>query len=87
MTQKRNPNKDASVAAKALETLLATQYVNKKKLYMENFIRGLLFGVGSFLGATIGAALIIWILSLFSEVPLIGRFVSDIQDTVNSQPQ
>jgi branched-subunit amino acid ABC-type transport system permease component len=85
MAQKKNPNKDAAVAAKALETLFATQYVNKKKLYIENFVRGLLFGIGSFLGATIGAALIIWVLSLFSEVPLIGRFVNDIQDTVNSQ--
>ncbi len=85
MPQKKNPKQDASTAAKALETLFALQYVNKKRLYTENFVRGLLFGIGSFLGATIGAALILWVLSLFSEVPLIGRFVSDIQETANSQ--
>lgn len=83
---KKKLTKDESVAAaKALQALFASDYVSKKTLYFQNFIRGLTFGVGSFLGATLGAALIIWVVSLFSEVPLIGRFVNDIKDTVNTQ--
>jgi hypothetical protein len=36
---------------------------NKKKIITTNFIRGIAFGFGTFLGGTIIVALIIWILS------------------------
>jgi len=85
MAKKQISSKESAQAAKALEVLFASDYVNKKKLYYENFIRGVFFGTGSFLGATLGVALVIWVLSLFGHVPLIGGFVQDIKDTVNSQ--
>ena len=54
MTKKKLTNKESEQAAKALQALFASEYVNKKKLYTQNFIRGISFGAGSFLGATIG---------------------------------
>ncbi|NBU34123.1 hypothetical protein EB118_03790 [bacterium] len=76
---------DAAQSAKALQALFASDYVDKKKLYKENFIRGITFGIGSFIGATIGVAVVLWVLSWFGQVPLIGGFVKDIEDTVNAQ--
>ena len=84
MTKKKLTNKESEQAAKALQALFASEYVNKKKLYTQNFIRGISFGAGSFLGATIGAAVIIFVLSLFSQVPLLGRLTEGIEQTINS---
>lgn len=76
---------DAKVAVEVLEYLLAAGYVNKKKLYYENFMRGIFFSVGSIIGATIVLALLFWILSLFDNVPVIDGFVKALQRTVDSR--
>ncbi len=75
---------DTKAAVQALEYLLAAGYVNKKRLYFENFVRGIFFSVGSILGATIVVALILWILSLFDGVPFIGDLVQNVRNTVNN---
>jgi len=80
----RKPASDAQLSAKALEALLATGYIDKKRLYLENFLRGVFFSIGTILGATIGIALLLWILSLFNNVPLVGDVVKNVQQSVNS---
>lgn len=85
MTTKKANAKQADEAAKALEHLFALGYVSKKKLYWENFLRGIFFSVGSIIGATVGIAMLLWFLSLFSEIPLIGDFVQDVRTTVDEQ--
>ena len=82
MAKKRLSPKEASDAAKALEILFATGFIGKKKLYWENFVRGLTFSVGSIIGATIGITLIIWFLSFFKTVPLIGPLVRHADQTI-----
>ena len=79
------PEIDTQSAVAALEYLFAAGYVNKKRLYFENFIRGIFFSVGSILGATVVIALLLWVLSLFGDVPLVGNFVKGIQETINSK--
>ena len=74
---------DTKAAVQALEYLMATGYVNKKRLYMENFFRGIFFSVGSILGATIVITLLLWVLSLFGNVPFIGDIVRNTQSTIN----
>lgn len=59
-------------------------YANRKKAYWFSLLKGMLSGLGGIIGATIGIAIILWILSLFSQVPLIGHFVDNIQNTLNS---
>lgn len=73
---------DTKAAVQALEYLLAAGYVSKKRLYVENFIRGIFFSVGTILGATIVIALLLWVVSLFSNVPFIGDIARNIQDTI-----
>ena len=73
---------DTEAAVQALEYLLAAGYVSRKRLYIENFLRGVFFSVGSILGATIVIALLLWVLSLFNNVPFVGDIARNIQHTV-----
>lgn len=51
-----------------------------------NFIRGIFFGVGSALGATIVIGLLLWLLSFFVDLPGgVGNFVQYIVDTVKNK--
>jgi len=76
---------DGKVAARALEQWFASHYVDKKQLYLQNFIRGIFFSIGSIIGATIVLGLLLWTLSLFSEIPFIGDIFENAKQTINSQ--
>lgn len=68
--------------AKALELLFAAGYVDRKRLYIENFFRGIVFGAGGVIGATVVIAILVWILSLFDQIPLIGPLIDDTRETI-----
>lgn len=68
--------------AKALEILFATDYIDKKKLYLNNFIRGMLFSAGGIVGATVIIGLILWIFSILGQVPLVGPVFENTKDTI-----
>lgn len=65
-----------------LEELFNDLYANRKRIYKLNFIRGVLFGAGSAVGGTIVIALIVWILSLFVNLPVIGELFEGAQHTI-----
>lgn len=79
---KRGGIDDPKVAARALEQLFALGYVKRRTLYWENFVRGLFFSAGGVIGATILIAIIAWVLSLFDNLPLIGRLFENAQQTL-----
>lgn len=81
----QKPDFDTKVAAQALEKLLVAGYVDKKKLYVQNFLRGIFFSLGSIVGATVVIALILWILSVFDSAPIVGNFIRSVQDSINSR--
>lgn len=81
----KKPDVDEKAAVQALEYLLAAGYVSKKRLYIENFIRGIFFSVGSILGATIVIALLLWILSLLDSVPFIGDIFESAEKTIQNR--
>lgn len=73
--------------AKALEIMFASDYIDKHKLYLNNFIRGMFFSAGGVIGATLVIAILIWILSLFDSVPLVGPLFENTRDTIQqNQP-
>lgn len=84
MAQAENtPSKEQIQHAKeALELLFASQYIDKKQLYFENFLRGLFFGLGTIIGTAIALTLGLWILSLFDSIPLIGPVVENIESSI-----
>ena len=68
--------------AKALEILFATDYIDKKKLYLNNFLRGMAFSAGGIIGATIIIGLLIWVLSVFDNIPVIGPLFENTRETI-----
>lgn len=70
--------------ARALEILFASGYISRKRLYLENFIRGMLFTMGGVIGATIAIGIFLWILSLFDNIPLVGPIIQNFVDQVNN---
>ena len=52
--------KDPKQVTRALEILFTTHFIDKKRLYWENFLRGMFFGAGGVIGATVLIGLLLW---------------------------
>ncbi len=74
--------KDPKQVAKALEVLFASNYIDVKRLHWENFLRGIFFGAGSVIGATVFIAIFLWFLSLFDTIPVIGPLFDNTKQTI-----
>jgi hypothetical protein len=76
---------DYEKIGRLLEDIVATGYSNKPRLLWYNFLKGLAYGFGLFLAGTVLIGFLLWGLSLFDEVPVIGRFVQNITDSLNAR--
>lgn len=81
--------KQAQLSTKEYESLgrvvaavYETGYLDARKSYRQSFVKGMFQGLGGVVGATVLVAVLVWVLSLFGEVPLIGRFVENVENTV-----
>lgn len=85
MSKQKLKQEDAKSALKALEVLFTTDYISRKELYKQNFIRGLFFSAGTIIGAALILGAGVWVLSLFDQVPIIGpafeRIINSIENT------
>ena len=80
---------DYEKIGRSIETVVISGHYSKKRLFIFNVLRGLFFGFGSAVGATVVVVIIVWLLNIFSEIPLIGDLFQSAQDTVqgvNSTP-
>lgn len=68
-----------------LVNIYESGYLDANKSYKMSFLKGLAGGLGGVIGATIVVALLIWVLSLFQEVPLIGPFLDKARTTVEQR--
>ena len=56
----------------------------RHQVYIMNFVRGIFFGVGSALGATVVIGLLVALLNFFTDLPGgIGGFIQSIIDAMN----
>lgn len=85
MTKTDDKAKHYEALGKQLESLYDSLNPNRKAVYRTNFIKGIWSGLGGILGATIGIALLLWILSLFGQIPLIGHFVETVRHTLQNR--
>ena len=49
-----------------------------------NFVAGMFRGLGALVGASLVIAMIIWVLSLFKEVPFLGDYANEMESVVES---
>ena len=70
------------------ENLLIKDYIevlhSTPRQVWSAFVRGLFTGLGGVVGATLGVAILLFILSLLGEIPFVGDIVKNISDTIKS---
>ncbi|MFD2611832.1 DUF5665 domain-containing protein [Paenibacillus gansuensis] len=59
-------------------------YGNMKKRLFNNFTAGLARGLGMTLGTALVIGLLGWLLSMFIDMPVIGKYIADLQDYINA---
>ena len=91
-TKKEKPLKkladdqNRSVQKNILEELFYDIYPNRWEIYRVNFFRGISFGFGSAIGATVLVVVAVMVLNLFVNIPGgIGDFVKSIVDAMNQR--
>lgn len=85
-TPKKMTAKDYEKLGKALEEVYLIGYANPKRFLWFSFLRGIVYGLGIFIGGTIVVAIVVSVLTQFNSVPVIGPFVEKIVEIVQSAP-
>lgn len=80
--KKSNENRLEIDAARLTHMLIKAEHIDKKSFYMQSFLRGIVTGAGGVLGATVLIAILLWLLSLFDTVPLIGPLIENTRSTI-----
>lgn len=57
---------------KQIEYFYEAAHADAKKIFGQTLLRGIATGLGVFLGGTLFVALLLWMLSLFSDLPFVG---------------
>ena len=69
-----------------LRELFNDFHSSRKEIYKVNFFRGIAFGFGSVIGATVLIFALIWFLNLFVNIPGgVGEFVQAVINAMNSR--
>lgn len=61
--------------------------IKQKRTMLNSFSSGILFGVGSAIGATFIFGLFIFILSQLNTVPFVGQYIQNIIDYIDTTTQ
>lgn len=79
--------KELKVLSKQVSHLKSLEFVKvlkrPKKLFFFAFLHGILVGFGSVIGATLGVAIFIYVLTQISFVPIVGDYVQKILDEID----
>lgn len=54
------------------------------RIIWTNFVAGVFRGLGAIIGASMFIALLVWVLTLFVDIPLIGEYAANIKTAVTS---
>jgi len=83
LKQKVKKEQELGARRAVLEDLFYDFHSSRRQIYWMNFSRGVFFGLGTVIGGTIIVAILIWLLSLFADIPGgFGDFVQYVVDIV-----
>lgn len=80
--KRAKPNKqqkqktDFEQLGRMLASIYETGYIDRNQTYKMSLIKGMLAGFGGVIGATVLVAILLWVLSLFSDVGVV-QWISD----------
>jgi len=84
-SEKEKKAEDYRKLGAQIEAMYDTVNPNRSAVYRTAFFRGVAQGVGGIVGATLVIALLIWLLSLFEQVPFLGHFVDSIRHSLQGR--
>lgn len=85
-SDKIRKDNESGARVNLIEELFYDFHRSRRQVYLMNFFRGLFFGFGSVLGATILVALLIWLLGWFGGVfPPLADFLNNLTDTMQQR--
>jgi hypothetical protein len=90
MTKKvsqRLSSRDYEKLGRLLVSVAEVGYRDKKQLYKVSFIRGILTGLGTVIGATIVVGLLLYLLSALETIPFIGDVADSVKESLSSPDQ
>lgn len=86
MVRDKSDKKRYDQITKALVALVDSGHIDHSRVYKVNFWRGVFFGLGAALGGTLVIASIIYILSLFTQIPVVGDLIETVRDSIDASP-
>lgn len=84
-SKKKDIEKEQLELGKQLQAFYDMGYVNKKQALVWSLLKGAASGIGAVIGGTILLALVLWLLSAFDTLPLIGPVFDTVKDTIDQQ--
>jgi hypothetical protein len=75
---------DYEKIGRMIEEIVATNYSNKWRFFGFTFLKGVVYGLGIFIGGTIVVALVIWLITQFNDAPIIGPFLDKLLYVLNN---
>lgn len=82
MANQKPSESDYERLGKSIEAVIASDFTSRKRLYWTSFSRGIFIGLGATIGGTLGIAFLVWLLSHFTQLPLIGDLVQTIENSL-----
>lgn len=76
--------KDYEKIGRMMVEIVGTNYSNKLRFFGFSFMRGVVYGLGIFIGGTIIVAIVIWLLTTFNDAPVIGPILDKLLDLINA---
>lgn len=83
---KKKPKKsEVEQFGRLLAYIYETGFLSRRRMLGFSLLRGIASGIGGFIGVTLGISLIIWIFSVFTDVPVLGPLFEMIQSSLSSE--